>query len=159
MEKAKNANAKKQSTSQPPAIRPMSLATAYLNSIQAPETSEESEIEVASHFGDESDDSYWFTSSDGDYDEEDPDEAAYKANRMVMMAGFTHYDVIKEVAKFNFEYHLTKKEYCNWDIYWCDGPIGLKLISRMKAHQRVNHMPGIYNLAKKNMLGRNLMKL
>ena len=116
-------------------------------------------MEVASHFGDESDDSYWFTSSDGDYDEEDPDEAAYKANRMVMMAGFTHYDVIKEVAKFNFEYHLTKKEYSNWDIYWCDGPIGLKLISRMKAHQRVNHMPGIYNLAKKNMLGRNLMKL
>ena len=29
----------------------------------------------------------------------------------------------------------------------------------MQSHQRVNHMPGIYNLAKKNMLGRHLMKL
>ena len=50
---------------------------------------------------------------------------------MVMMAGYTHYDVIKEVAKFTFDYHLTKKEFGNWDIYWCDGPIGLRLIQRM----------------------------
>ena len=90
-------------------------------------SSETEETEVASHFGDESDDSYWFTSSDENDEEgeEDPDEAQYKANRLVMFAGFTHYDVIKEVAKFNYEYHLTKKEFSNWDVYWCDGPIGL----------------------------------
>ena len=92
--------------------------------------SSETESVEASHFGDESDDSYWFTSSDeNDEDgEEDPEEAAYKANRLVMFAGYTHYDVIKEVAKFNYEYHLTKKEFSNWDVYWCDGPIGLRLI-------------------------------
>ena len=91
------------------------------------EASSETESELASHFGDESDDSYWFTSDDEneEADDEDPDEAAYKASRLVMFAGYTHYDVIKEVAKFNFEYHLTKKEFSNWDIYWCDGPIGL----------------------------------
>lgn len=76
-----------------------------------------------------------------------------------MFAAYTHYNVIKEVAKFTFDYHLTKKEFCNWDLYWCDGPIGLRLIQRMQAHQRTNHFPGIYNLAKKNMLGRHLMKL
>ena len=113
---------------------------------------------MASHFGDESDDSYWFTSSEEEY-YDDAEEAAYKARRMVMSAKHTHYDVIKEVAKFEYEYHLTKKEYTNWDIYWSDGPIGLKLLQRMKAYQRVNHIPGIYNLAKKNMLGRHLMKL
>ena len=29
----------------------------------------------------------------------------------------------------------------------------------MLPHQRVNHFPGIYNLARKNMLGRHLMKM
>ena len=40
-------------------------------------SSETEETEVASHFGDESDDSYWFTSSDENDEEgeEDPDEA------------------------------------------------------------------------------------
>ena len=50
---------------------------------------------------------------------------------MVMMAGYTHYDVIKEVAKFSFDFHLTKKEQGRWDLYWSDGPVGLKLISKM----------------------------
>ena len=40
------------------------------------------------------------------------EEIAYRANRMVMFAMYTHYDVIKEVAKFTFEYHLTKRENC-----------------------------------------------
>ena len=29
----------------------------------------------------------------------------------------------------------------------------------MHPYQRTNHFPGIYNLAKKNMLGRHLMRL
>ena len=29
----------------------------------------------------------------------------------------------------------------------------------MQPYQRTNHLPGIYNLAKKNMLGRHLMRL
>jgi len=29
----------------------------------------------------------------------------------------------------------------------------------MKDYQRVNHFPGIYNLARKNMLGRHLMRM
>ena len=29
----------------------------------------------------------------------------------------------------------------------------------MQPYQRTNHFPGIYNLAKKNMLGRHLMRL
>ena len=78
---------------------------------------------------------------------------------MVMYARHTHYDVIKEVAKFKFEYHLTKRENANWDIAWTDGPITLGMLSRMQQYQRSNHLPGIYNLARKNMLGRHLMRL
>ena len=60
---------------------------------------------------DPSNDSYWFTSSDEEDDEYelDPDEIKWKAERLTMYAKHTHYDVIKEVAKFNFEYHLTKR--------------------------------------------------
>ena len=76
-----------------------------------------------------------------------------------MFAWHTHYDVIKEVAKFNFEYHLTKRENANWDIAWFDGPITIKLLQSMQPYQRTNHFPGIYNLAKKNMLGRHLMRM
>lgn len=111
--------------------------------------------------GDASNDSYWFTSSDEDDEDGElgPEELAYRANRMVMFALYTHYDVIKEVSKFTFEYHLTKRENCQWDIAWYDGPITIRLLQRMQQYQRTNHFPGIYNLAKKNMLGRHLMRL
>ena len=76
----------------------------------ASSSEEESEDYLASD-GDTSNDSYWFTSSDEDEEEGELDEEdiKYKASRMVMYALHTHYDVIKEVAKFNFEYHLTKR--------------------------------------------------
>ena len=46
-----------------------------------------------------------------------------------------------------------------WDVGWYDGPITIKLLARMQPYQRTNHFPGIHNLAKKNMLGRHLMRL
>ena len=47
----------------------------------------------------------------------------------------------------------------NWDIAWFDGPISIKLLKEMHNYQRTNHYPGIYNLARKNFLGRHLMKM
>ena len=64
----------------------------------------------------------------------DPEDVAYKANRLVMYAYHTHYDVIKEVAKFNFEYHLTKRQNAAWDIAWFDGPITMKFLQRMQPY-------------------------
>ena len=107
-----------------------------------------------------SDDSYWFTSSDEDNEnyETDPEDIAWRAQRMIMYAKHTHYDVVKEVAKYNFEYHLTKRDNSQWDIAWFDAPITLPFLQRLQPYQRTNHLPGIYNLAKKNMLGRHLMR-
>ena len=78
------------------------------------ESSSESEYDSYASDRDPSNDSYWFTSSDEDDDEAeiDEEEMKYRANRLTMYAKQTHYDVIKEVAKFNFEYHLTKREMC-----------------------------------------------
>lgn len=32
-------------------------------------------------------------------------------------------------------------------------------VSRMQPYQKINHFPGMYALARKNYLGRNLMKM
>jgi len=99
-------------------------------------SSEESEYDDYGSDRDPSNDSYWFTSSEEEAEEgeQDPEEVAFKANRMVMYARHTHYDVIKEVAKFNFEYHLTKRENANWDIGWFDGPITIGFLQRMHPY-------------------------
>ena len=62
---------------------------------------------------DPSDDEYWYSSCNEDSEygyEVDEEEVAWRSQRMVMYAKHTHYDVIKEAAKYEFEYHLTKKE-------------------------------------------------
>jgi len=71
----------------------------------------------------------------------------------------THYEVVKEAGKGFLEFHLTKRDKSDWDISWSDGPLGINQLKEMNFNQRTNHLPGIYNLAKKNMLGRHLMKI
>ena len=78
---------------------------------------------------------------------------------MTMWSGQTHYDVVKEVAKFQHDFHLIKYGKQPWDLAWWDAPIPINIISKMHTWQRCNHLPGIYNLAKKNMLGRHLMRM
>lgn len=48
-----------------------------------------------------------------------------------MLAAYTQYEVVKEVSKFTFEYHLTKKEFSPWDLWWSDGPVTIHLLRRM----------------------------
>ena len=114
----------------------------------------------------------------GDYeeitDEENPDDEYFsptdgcdsegrrKPLRVTMYCKYTHYDVVKDVGKHSCGFHLTKKSKSDWDIAWFDGPSPgylINFIKNMSFHQRVNHFPGIYNLARKNMLGRHLMKM
>ena len=78
---------------------------------------------------------------------------------MVMYAAHTQYEVVKEVGKSVFNFHLTKNEQREFDIAWFDGAISLKLLQKMWPHQRTNHFPGMYNLARKNCLGRHLMRM
>jgi len=69
-------------------------------------TEEEEESEVEDEVSEKNEaqesenDSYWFTSDEEDSEEDNPEHI--KAERMVMFAAYTHYDVIKEVSKFTF---------------------------------------------------------
>lgn len=95
----------------------------------------------------------YYSKSDVDSDGEK------KEAKITLMAKHTHYAVIKEVGKVWLELHLSKREKCDWDIYWSDAPVKENFIKKMLGHQRVNHFPGMYNLARKNMLGRHLMRM
>lgn len=57
-----------------------------------------------------------------------PHEANY---RLTLWSGQTHYDVVKEVAKFDLDYHLIKFGKKAWDVAWWDGPIPMNIVSKM----------------------------
>jgi tubulin polyglutamylase TTLL6/13 len=52
-----------------------------------------------------------------------------------------------------------KSESSNWDVYWTDGSILPDVLIRMNFHQKINHYPGIHVIARKNLLGLNLMSM
>lgn len=84
------------------------------------------------------------------------------------------YFVVRFVLKslFNFKVSYKKNEvedmdsgFTNdfnneeWDIFWSDTAIVNERIAKMKPYQKVNHFPGMFQLARKNHLGRNLTKM
>lgn len=71
----------------------------------------------------------------------------------------TRYNVIKTVCKKILNFRLTKDEEEDWDIFWTDGGVTPDKLLKMKPYQRINHFPGMYALARKNHLARNLIKM
>lgn len=71
----------------------------------------------------------------------------------------TKYYVVRYVAKNMFKMKLTHSEEEDWDICWMDGAVPCEKLYKMKAYQRINHFPGMYALARKNHLARNLGKM
>jgi tubulin polyglutamylase TTLL6/13 len=47
----------------------------------------------------------------------------------------------------------------DWDLYWTDNAVSSEQLAKMKAHQKINHFPGMYTLSRKNYLARNLIKM
>jgi tubulin polyglutamylase TTLL6/13 len=95
--------------------------------------------------------------------------------RLIANLSNTKYFVVKFVAKRLFNFKCTFKqqdvenmdsyaidvanEKDDWDLYWTDGGVLPERISKMKPYQKVNHFPGMFQLARKNHLARNLTKM
>ena len=93
-----------------------------------------------------------------DKSEETPiDKKQQKCLRLVANIQYTEYEVVKEVLKKKFNCKLTKNE--DSDIIWVDTGVNSAMVSKLKPYQKVNHYHGMYCLARKNHLGRNLMRL
>lgn len=58
-----------------------------------------------------------------------------------------------------FDFNLVIDDKQDFDIIWHSTGMKTSLIKRLKNYQRYNHFPGMYQLAKKTNLGRNLMKM
>ena len=77
---------------------------------------------------------------------------------LVINAIYTQYEVLKEVAEEQ-NFVLSYEEEEDWDIYWLDGPIAPTFLQKMQMYQRTNHFPGMFALARKNLLAKNLMAI
>jgi len=72
----------------------------------------------------------------------------------------TQYPVVRWVAKKHFHWRLSSDpEDSEFDLWWTDGAVQPEKLARMKPYQKINHFPGMYGLARKNYLARNLNKL
>jgi len=56
-------------------------------------------------------------------------------------------------------YNLSYDEEEDYDIYWIDGPIAPTFLMKMQPYQRTNHFPGMFALARKNLLAKNLQAM
>lgn len=80
--------------------------------------------------------------------------------RIIMNVSDTQYDVVKYVGKKLFKWKLSyETENFDWDIMWTDNAVQPETVAKMQTYQKINHFPGMYSLARKNHLGRNLMRM
>ncbi|CAD8074759.1 unnamed protein product [Paramecium primaurelia] len=83
-----------------------------------------------------------------------------KKNKLIMNVSDTNYNVVKFVGKKIFKWILQyESDEVNWDIFWTDSTVSSETLGKMQPHQKINHFPGMYSLARKNHLGKNLMKM
>ncbi len=69
------------------------------------------------------------------------------------------YPVVSRVAK-GFGWKLqSNSEAQDWDVFWTDNAVQAETLCRMEPYQKINHFPGMFNLARKNLMGRYLMKM
>lgn len=72
------------------------------------------------------------------------------------------------IYKFKLQY-VPYLESNSWDFCWTDNAVLPETLAKMQrnmhfilipiAHQKINHFPGMYSLARKNHLGKNLNKM
>ena len=80
-----------------------------------------------------------------------------KEAKLVINVAYTQYELVETVAKENnFATSHDEDGEEEWDIWWIDGQIFTTLLSKMKWHQRTNHLPAVHVIAKKNNLAKNL---
>jgi len=80
--------------------------------------------------------------------------------RIIMNVSDTQYDVVRYVGKKIFNWKLSYNgDSTDWDMFWTDNAVQPETLARMQTYQKINHFPGMYSLARKNHLGRNLMRM
>ena len=75
---------------------------------------------------------------------------------MIVNIANTQYEVIQEiVTAFKWKVN-TEANDIDCDVYWQDNALSPDQLSLLKSYQRINHFPGMYAVARKDHLGKNL---
>jgi tubulin polyglutamylase TTLL6/13 len=79
--------------------------------------------------------------------------------RVIFNVSETRYDVVKYAGRKLLGFKLSSEPEVEWDILWTDNAVQPETLAKMQPFQKINHFPGMYSLARKNHLGRHLMRM
>ena len=66
---------------------------------------------------------------------------------------------MRYVGKKIFQWRLSEETDGEWDVFWTDCAVNPETLAKMHPYQKINHFPGMYSLARKNHLGKHLMRM
>jgi glutathione synthase/RimK-type ligase-like ATP-grasp enzyme len=81
-----------------------------------------------------------------------------KKDKIVINLKYTQYDVLSEVAK-EVGFKITRTDKTEYDVIWFDLPPVANILSKLQKFQRINHFPGMNQVANKSNLARNLERM
>ncbi len=90
--------------------------------------------------------------------QENEESKARKQSKLVINTLLTKYKVVKDVAK-SLKLKITKNDKDDWDLCWIDTGMTTDKLFKMKPYQKINHFPGMSAVARKNFLGKNLLRM
>lgn len=85
-----------------------------------------------------------------------------KTARITVNLCATQYEIIEQIIKNNFGWKTdskTDEDPDDSDVIWSDIAIPAEKLAKLKPYQKINHFPGMHELARKNYLAKNLNKM
>ena len=84
----------------------------------------------------------------------------HKWKRITININCTQYDIIPKISDhFGWRTRNTDEEDDDSDLIWTDCAVQPEKLCKLKPYQKINHFPGMYELARKNFLAKNLNKM
>jgi hypothetical protein len=81
-----------------------------------------------------------------------------KKTKIVINLKYTQYDILFTVAR-EMGYKITKSDKSEYDIIWLDLAPSTNILAKLQKFQRINHFPGMSQVANKANLARNLLRM
>merc|ERR1719506_1908316 len=81
-----------------------------------------------------------------------------KRSRISMCLTMCKYPLIWNIVREEFGWSTVEEDEA-WNIFWTDMSVSTERAMKMGAFQRINHFPGMSEIARKNSLARNLNRI
>jgi tubulin polyglutamylase TTLL6/13 len=69
------------------------------------------------------------------------------------------YEVVYDVSEeLGWKVVDDDDDFDDWNVYWTDTSVSTERVMKMQKFQKINHFPGMYQIARKAELARNLTR-